>query len=177
MAFLEPPTRQQLDILCGGDQRLLRSFSSLFEFVQATERQQLVTAKNASGGQINKATPVMYDGIDNVGSEASYRMTFTKADASSGARSNYLGILRESTIDGQFGVIVNFGEITGIDTSGPDSETWNDGDVLYLNTGTTGTLTNIRPNNGFILPTARVLRASTTSGSILVDNNFAEGDS
>lgn len=177
MAFIESPTRQQLDILCRGDQRLLRSISSLFDFAQATQRQQLITAKNASGAQINKAVPVMYDGIDNVGSAASYRMTFTKANASSGARSNYLGILQESTIDGQFGVIVNFGEISGIDTSGPGSETWLDGDVLYLNTTTSGVLTNLRPSNGFILPVARVLRADATAGSIFVNNNFAEGDS
>ena len=177
MVILELPTRQQLDDLCRGDQRLLRAFSSLFDYVDSLANRQLINAKNTSGAQINKGAPVMYAGIDNTGQTATYSITFAAADASAGPRSKFLGILQESTIDNQFGVIVNFGEITGMDTTGPTGETWADGDILYLNTVTAGMLTNIRPSSGFILPIARVLRASETAGSIFVDNNFTQGDS
>ncbi len=176
MITVELPTRQQLDELVGGDQRLLRAIDDLFQFVSFYRNRQIIYAKNTSGDQINKAVPVMYTGIDNAGATSSSLMTFAPADSSSGPRSKFIGISLENTISGQFGYVVNFGEITGIDTTGPDPETWADGDILYINSTTPGVLTNIRPTSGFVLPIARVLRANATTGVIFVNNNLSEGD-
>lgn len=176
MIEIEIPTRQQLDELVRGDQRLLRSLDSLFQYVDFFRNRQIIYAKNTSGAQVNKATPVMYTGVDNSGSTPSFLMEFSPADASTGPRSKFIGISLENTISGQFGYIVNFGEISGLDTTGPGAETWSDGDVLYINSSTPGQLTNVMPTSGFVLPIARVLRASATTGVIFANNTLAEED-
>ena len=176
MINIEIPTRQQLDELVGGDQRLLRSFDSLFQYVGFFRNRQIIYAKNASGAQVNKATAVMYTGIDDAGNTPSFLMEFAAADASTGPRSKFIGISLDNTINGQFGYVVNFGEISGLDTTGPSTETWANGDVLYINSGTPGQLSNVVPSTGFVLPIARVLRANATSGVIFVNNTLAEGN-
>jgi len=176
MISVEIPTRQQLDQLVSGDQRLLRAIDSLFQYVEFYRNRQIIYAKNTSGGQINKAQPVMFTGIDNSGTTPSFLMTFSSANASTGPRSKFIGISLENTINGQFGYIVNFGEISGIDTTGPDPETWSDGDILYINSTTPGALTNVVPATGFVLPIARVLKANATTGAIFVNNTLSEGD-
>ena len=175
MISLEIPTRQQLDDLVNGDQRLLRAFDSLFQYTGFFSNRQLIYGKNTSGAQINKAVPVMYTGIDNAGSTPSFLMTFSKADASAGPRSKFLGLSLENTIDGQFGYIVNFGEISEINTIGPSGEAWSDGDILYINSSTPGALTNVVPTTGFALPIARALKVNATTGTIFVNNNWGEG--
>ena len=176
MITFEIPTRQQLDQLVKGDERLLRSIASLFEYINFYRNRQIINAKNTSGSRVNKATAVMYTGIDNAGDTPSFRMTFAPADAGSGPRSKFLGISLENTINNQFSNIVNFGEITNIDTSGGSLEAWADGDILYINSSSPGVLTNSEPTAGFIVPIARVLRANATSGSIFVNNSWGEGD-
>ena len=177
MIDLEIPTRQQLDDLVKGDQRLLRSLDSIFQYVDFYRNRQIIYAKNTSGGQINRASAVMYTGIDNTGSTPSFRMTMSPANASSGPRSKFLGISLDNTTDGQFGYVVSFGEITGLDTSGPNNEVWADGDILYANTTMPGFLSNSVPSIGFVLPMARVLKANATTGTIFVNGNLSEGDS
>ena len=176
MISVEMPTRQQLDELVGGDQRLLRSIDSLFQYVAFYRNRQIIYVKNTSGSQINKATPVMFTGIDNSGNTPSFLMTFSSADASSGPRSKFIGISLDDTINGQFGYVVNFGEISGIDTTGPGSESWSDGDILYINSTTPGQLTNVAPGSGFVWPVARVLKANATTGAMFVNNTLSEGD-
>lgn len=176
MIDIEIPTRQQLDDLINGDQRLLRSIDSLFQYVGFFRNRQMFYAKNTSGLQVNKATAVMFTGVDDVGDTPTFLMEFAPADASTGPRSKFMGISLNDTINGQFGYVVNFGEISGLDTTGPGSESWADGDVLYIDTATPGQLSNVAPSSGFVLPIARVLRANASNGVIFVNNTFSEGN-
>jgi len=57
-----------------------------------------------------------------------------------------IGITTEDIQAGTDGKVTHFGKTRGIDTTGtPYSETWNDGDLLYVNTTISGGLTNVPP--------------------------------
>jgi hypothetical protein len=57
-----------------------------------------------------------------------------------------IGLVTETIATNQEGFIMTVGSLEGIDTTGTlQSETWSDGDVIYLSPTTAGALTNVKP--------------------------------
>jgi len=87
-----------------------------------------------------------------------------------------IGLVTETILNNQEGFITTSGLIRGINTTGSlQSETWIDGDVLYLSPTTAGNITNIKPiapNHLVII--GYVVRAHITQGQIFVkvDNGY-----
>lgn len=82
-----------------------------------------------------------------------------------------IGIVAENIDNNQEGFIITFGQLTEIDTTGSlQSETWNDGDVLYLSPATAGAITNIKPDGstGHIVVLGYVEYAHANHGKIFV---------
>ncbi len=82
-----------------------------------------------------------------------------------------LGIVCETIATNQEGFIVTVGQLEGINTTGSlQSETWADGDVLYLSPTTAGKITNIKPTGatGHIVVLGYVEYAHSVNGKIYV---------
>ena len=82
-----------------------------------------------------------------------------------------LGIVTETIDANQEGFIITVGQLEGINTTGSlQSETWSDGDVLYLSPTTAGKITNIKPNGstGHIVVLGYVEYAHANNGKIYV---------
>jgi hypothetical protein len=82
-----------------------------------------------------------------------------------------LGIVTETIATNQEGFIMTVGQLEGINTTGSlQSETWTDGDVLYLSPTTAGAITNIKPNGstGHIVILGYVEYAHANNGKIYV---------
>ena len=82
-----------------------------------------------------------------------------------------LGIVIETISTNQEGFILTVGQIEEINTTGSlQSETWVDGDVLYLSPTTSGKITNIKPNGltGHIVVLGYVEYAHAIHGKIYV---------
>lgn len=130
----------------------------------------LFYAKNTSGGSIDIGRAVMFSG--SVG--ASGKLTFDNAVSNGTVPHEYLmGITGHDFIDNQFGYVVFFGVVRGFATDGSDKtvpETWNDGDLLYMDPAYPGELTNVQPAAPNLhAPIAAVIYATSgNSGSIFV---------
>lgn len=87
-----------------------------------------------------------------------------------------LGIVTETIIDNDEGFITTSGLVRGINTTGSlQSETWADGDMLYLSGTVAGQLTNIKPTAPIhTVIMGYVVRAHITQGQIYVkvDNGY-----
>lgn len=87
-----------------------------------------------------------------------------------------IGLVTETIANNQEGFITTSGLIRGINTTGSlQSETWADGDILYLSPTVAGRITNIKPvapNHLVII--GYVVRAHITQGQIFVkvDNGY-----
>jgi hypothetical protein len=87
-----------------------------------------------------------------------------------------IGLVTETINNNQEGFITTSGLVRGINTTGSlQSETWADGDILYLSPTTAGNATKVKPvapNHLIIL--GYVIRAHITQGSIFVkvDNGY-----
>ena len=82
-----------------------------------------------------------------------------------------LGLVIETIATNQEGFIMTMGQLEGINTTGGlQSETWADGDVLYLSPTTAGRITNIKPTGatGHIVVLGYVEHAHITQGKIYV---------
>jgi len=82
-----------------------------------------------------------------------------------------LGIVTETIATNQEGFIITMGQLEGINTTGSlQSETWADGDVLYLSPTTAGRITNIKPTGatGHIVVLGYVEYAHAINGKIYV---------
>ena len=82
-----------------------------------------------------------------------------------------LGIVCETIAANQEGFIMTVGQLLDINTTGSlQSETWADGDVLYLSPTTAGRITNIKPTGatGHIVILGYVEYAHAVHGSIYV---------
>jgi len=81
-----------------------------------------------------------------------------------------IGLVTETIANNQEGFITTSGLVRGINTTGSlQSETWADGDVLYLSPTTAGNITNIKPiapNHMVII--GYVVYAHITQGTIFV---------
>lgn len=123
--------------------------------------------RNNSGVTIADGTPVMATGT--IG--ASGKITITKMDGTDPANAKFLlGITTEEILDGEDGKVTTFGKVRGLNTTGtPQSETWIDGDILWISATTVGELTNIEPTPPALgMPVAFVIFSSATVGTLAV---------
>lgn len=131
-------------------------------------------AKNTSGGLIANGTPVMFTGT--VGSSG--KLTFGPAVADGSVLADYMmGVATQDIANNAFGYVTSFGLVRGFNTTGaPYGEVWADGDLLYFDSATPGTWTNVQPQAPNIdVPVAVVVNAgSGGSGSIFVRMTVAE---
>lgn len=147
--------------------------------------------RNNSGSTIAKGTPVMSTGT--IG--ASGRITISPLASTTVTNAKYfLGIANESIANNEDGKVLSFGKIRQIDTSGASftqvEQTWNDGDIIWIDAANDGKLTNVEPTSGMKLPIAFVIDAEengtlfvrATQGSSINETNdidfedLSEGD-
>jgi hypothetical protein len=116
--------------------------------------------KNSSGSTIAKGTSVRFDGTD--GASGHLLIAPFLADGTY-ASTYFMGVTAEEILNGEFGQVMHFGELDGIDTSG-----YTAGDLLYASTTVAGgfqTTAPIAPNN-IVLIAAAV--NSKNNGAIIV---------
>lgn len=126
-----------------------------------------IHCRNATGTTIANGTPVMASGTLG----ASGRITIAPMVGTSPSNAKYfLGVTTESIDADTDGKVTTFGKVRGIDTSGtPYSETWADGDVLWVDASTTGYLTNVEPSGTNLgLPIAIVIHKHATVGTLFI---------
>jgi len=116
--------------------------------------------KNSTGSSIPKGTAVRFDGTDG----ASGHLKIAPFLANGTYPSNYfMGVTAEVIANGEFGQVMHFGELTGVNTSG-----YTAGALLYASTSVAGafqTTAPVAPNN-IVLVAAAI--NSTNNGTILV---------
>ena len=116
--------------------------------------------KNSTGSSIPKGTAVRFDGTDG----ASGHLKIAPFLANGTYPSNYfMGVTAEAIANGEFGQVMHFGELTGVNTSG-----YTAGALLYASTSVAGafqTTAPVAPNN-IVLVAAAI--NSTNNGTILV---------
>ncbi len=122
--------------------------------------------RNNTGVQIDDGKAVM--AIGTLG--ASGRITIGLMDGSDIANAKFfLGIATEDIADGTDGKVTFFGKVRGLTTTGiPEGETWNEGDVLWINNTVLGGLTNVMPTTKTKLPIAFVVTKHATNGTLAV---------
>ena len=77
---------------------------------------------------------------------------------------NYImGIAAEDIANNGFGLVQWFGQITNVNTN-----SFNEGDVLYYDSAVTGGLTNVYPTSGIIVTVAAVAKKSAGGGVLYV---------
>ena len=126
---------------------------------------------------VNKVTPnatltrATYHAVRVSGAQGQ-RLAVEYAQANSDANSaDTIGIVCENIATNQEGFILTVGQLEEINTTGSlQSETWVDGDVLYLSPTTPGHLTNIKPTGltGHIVVIGYVEYAHAVHGKIYV---------
>jgi hypothetical protein len=87
-----------------------------------------------------------------------------------------IGLVTETINNNQEGFITTSGLVRGINTTGSlQSETWADGDIVYLSPTTAGNITNVKPTApNHLIIIGYVVSAHITQGSIFVkvDNGY-----
>jgi len=87
-----------------------------------------------------------------------------------------IGLVTETINNNQEGFITTSGLVRGINTTGSlQSETWADGDIIYLSPTTAGNITNVKPiAPNHLIVIGYVVSAHITQGSIYVkvDNGY-----
>jgi hypothetical protein len=87
-----------------------------------------------------------------------------------------IGLVTETINNNQEGFITTSGLVRGINTTGSlQSETWADGDIVYLSATTAGNITNVKPSApNHLIVIGYVVSAHITQGSIFVkvDNGY-----
>jgi hypothetical protein len=87
-----------------------------------------------------------------------------------------IGLVTETINNNQEGFITTGGLVRNIDTTGSlQSETWADGDILYLSATTAGQITKVKPSApNHLIVIGYVVSAHATQGSIFVkvDNGY-----
>ena len=124
---------------------------------------------NQSGSTIENGMVVMYDGA--VGASGQMKVKAAIGDGSI-PFDRVLGISTQEILNGATGYITLFGKIRGINTSGSAvSETWADGDILYLHPTSAGKMTKTKPSAPNLkVVVARVINAHAVNGAIDVNS-------
>jgi hypothetical protein len=116
--------------------------------------------KNSTGSSINKGVAVRFDGTD--GASGHLKIAPFLADGTYPS-TYFMGVTAEAIGNGEFGQVIHFGELEGIDTTDFDA-----GDLLYASTTDAGgfqTTAPVAPNN-IVLIAAAV--NSKNNGAIIV---------
>ena len=91
-----------------------------------------------------------------------------------------IGLVTETIANNQEGFVTTSGLIRGINTTGSlQSETWADGDILYLSGVTAGRITNVKPTAPIhLIVIGYVVHSHITQGTIYVkvDNGYELGE-
>lgn len=132
---------------------------------------------NKTGIQLTKAA---YQAV-RVSTAQGQRLGVALAQANNDNNSaDTIGLVVETIDNNQEGMIYVVGEIDGINTTGSlQSETWADGDVLYLSPTTAGRITNVKPvAPQHLVVIGYVVYAHATQGKIYVKviNGFELGE-
>lgn len=127
-------------------------------------QETLVKVVNKTGTAITDGTAVMISGA--VGQRP--KAILAKGDSETTAR--FAGLTTQHIANNQEGFVTVRGLVRGIDTSGtPYSETWADGDTLWVSKTIAGGMTNVEPaepHHSDIV--GHVVNANPANGSILV---------
>lgn len=136
-------------------------------------QEQVARVVNKTGASLLEANyqAVKVDGVQG------NRLAVILAQANNDANSaETLGIVTETIASNQEGFITTSGLVRNINTTGSlQSETWADGDMLYLSGTVAGRLTNIKPTAPIhTVIMGYVVRAHATQGQIYVkvDNGY-----
>lgn len=135
-------------------------------------QEQFVRVVNKTGAAFSEAN---YQVVKLDGAQGQ-RMKAVLAQANSVINAEgTLGLVTETIAINKEGFVTTSGIIRNINTTGSlQSETWADGDALYLSQATAGKLTNIKPTSGVICKVGYVEHAHSTQGKIFVHvENFA----
>lgn len=136
-------------------------------------QEQVTRVVNKTGSDLLEAN---YQAVRISGAQGN-RLKVDLAQANNDANStDTIGIVTETINNNQEGFVTTSGLVRNIDTTGSlQSETWADGDMLYLSGTTAGRITNVKPS----APThtiiiGYVVRAHATQGQIYVkvDNGY-----
>tara|TARA_S200002703_G_scaffold24300_2_gene21100 strand:+ start:7416 stop:11396 length:3981 start_codon:yes stop_codon:yes gene_type:complete len=85
-----------------------------------------------------------------------------------------LGIATEDILNGEDGLVTEFGVVRGIDTTGSlYGESWSDGDVLYVSPTIPGGLTSVEPSAPNQVLEMGVILNAAANGSIFVDRHLS----
>jgi len=124
---------------------------------------------NGTGSVIPNATVVRIDGAQSDGGIVRLKVAPFQADGVY-PTVNGLGVTTESIANNTVGFVTVWGIVRDLDTTGSTvSETWAEGDILYVSPTTAGAFTKVKPtapNN--VLPIATVLKVDNTAGEIFV---------
>lgn len=136
------------------------------EVILQAGQEMVYYVKNQTGSTINDGQVVQFSG--SLGSSGRLLIALARADTTSEAK-YIMGVSTEEIANGADGFVTAFGKIRGIDTDGSVcSETWGDGDVLYLSATTAGCLTVTPPAEPSLrIPVAAVVHAAN-NGTLFV---------
>lgn len=135
------------------------------DITQQIGHELFFSVKNSTGATITDGTPVMFAGTDG----NSGHVLIQKAIADGTLRDEMtVGLMTHDIENGDFGKATWFGKVRGIDTTGdPYSETWADGDLIWVSQTTAGYLSNVEPATGQKILIAAVVHAHS-NGTLLV---------
>jgi hypothetical protein len=136
-------------------------------------QEELVRVVNKTGANLLEAN---YQAVRVSGAQGNrLKVALAKADNDDNS-ADTIGLVTETINDNQEGFVTSVGLVRNINTTGTlQSETWLDGDMLYLSATTAGRITNIKPiapQHGVRI--GYVVRAHQTQGQIYVkvDNGY-----
>lgn len=125
----------------------------------------VINVINNTGSLITNGTPLVFTGtVGNSG-----KITVAPANGSTMEAEQLVGIATVDIPANGTGKATHFGKVRGINTTGvTNGETWNDGDVLYIDPVNVGKLTNVKPSaDELLIPVAVVVHAHN-NGSLVV---------
>lgn len=136
-------------------------------------QEQVTRVVNKTGSDLLEAN---YQAVRISGAQGN-RLKVDLAQANNDANSaDTIGIVTETINNNQEGFVTTSGLVRNIDTTGSlQSETWSDGDMLYLSGTTAGRITNVKPAAPIhTIIIGYVVRAHATQGQIYVkvDNGY-----
>lgn len=136
-------------------------------------QEQVVRVVNKTGVDLLEAN---YQAVKITGAQGNrLKVGLARADSDPNS-ADTIGLVTETITNNQEGFVTSSGLVRGINTTGAlQSETWADGDVVYLSPTTFGAITNVKPlapQHTVIM--GFVVRAHPTQGQIYVkvDNGY-----
>lgn len=138
-------------------------------------QEQVLRVVNKAATNIN-LLEANYQAVRVTGAQGQ-RLKVDLAQATTDALSaETIGLVTETINNNQEGFITTSGIVRNINTTGSlQSETWADGDIVYLSPTTAGRITNIKPSApNHLIIIGYVISAHATQGSIFVkvDNGY-----